>query len=171
MMICTFVNDLVRWTRDVETNSLSLPLRPPVVQKFTLILCFPTHISFRSLTWASIPRDRTARRTIWPVACRSNDVRGKWIEKFVFPRSCSVSIRVSQNVINGRCRNTNMIHSSASTPSANERDPGALHSTKIDLFPWVLVAPYDNAWLVAINQKERFLRGTMPVKPVVLSAG
>ena len=53
------------------------------------ILSLPTQMSFRSFTFASTPSERTARSTTCAVACRSNDARGRCIEKFVLPKSCS----------------------------------------------------------------------------------
>ena len=52
-----------------------------------LILFSPTQMSFLSFTCASTPSDRTAWRMSLLVACRSNESRGRWSEKFVFPRS------------------------------------------------------------------------------------
>ena len=54
-----------------------------------------------------------------------------------------------------------MIHSPASTPSTNERDPGPPQGWKVDLFPWILIASYDNTWLVTIYQQKRFLFRTV----------
>ena len=42
-----------------------------------LILLNPTQMSFLSFTCASTPSDRTARRMSLPVACRSNEARGR----------------------------------------------------------------------------------------------
>ena len=54
------------------------------------ILLPPTQTSFRSFTVASTPSERTARSTTCAVACRSNDSRGRWMEKFVLPKSCRI---------------------------------------------------------------------------------
>jgi len=125
MVICTVVDNFIRWPRDVETTSLSVPPQPSVGEKVVLILSFPNTISFLSLMCASIPSERTARRTICAVACRSNDVRGRWIEKFVFPRSCQIYSSL-EDVYQypWNFKYTNMIYSPTSTPSANERDSG-----------------------------------------------
>lgn len=53
------------------------------------IFSFPTQMSFRSFTCALMPRLRTALSITCAVAWRSKDVRGKWMEKFVLPRSCT----------------------------------------------------------------------------------
>jgi hypothetical protein len=63
--------------------------------------------------------------------------------------------------IHGIFKYTNMIYSPTSTPSANERDSGPPQGRKVDLFPWILIAPYDDTWLVAIYQQKRFLCGTV----------
>lgn len=46
-------------------------------QQSTLIFSSPTHMSFRSLAWASTPRERTARTTICAVTCLWNEWRGR----------------------------------------------------------------------------------------------
>jgi len=55
-----------------------------------LILSAPTQISFLSFRAAvRTPSERTARKTICAVTWRSKEVRGRWMEKFVLPRSLS----------------------------------------------------------------------------------
>lgn len=55
-----------------------------------LILSAPTQISFLSFRAAvATPNERTARKMIWAVTWRSKEVRGRWMEKFVLPRSLS----------------------------------------------------------------------------------
>jgi hypothetical protein len=50
---------------------------------------------------------------------------------------------------------TYMVDSTSAASSANERNPSCARGYQVNLFPWVLVSPYDNAWAVAIQQKQR----------------
>ena len=80
-------------------------------------------MSLRSFTHASMLHERTARRTSLAVTFRSNELRGRWIEKLVFPMSYSQemspqSVRTSQY--------THMVHRSPATAPSYEWNVGAM---------------------------------------------
>ena len=114
----------------------------------THIFSFPMHISLRSLTWASMSKDLTAFKITWAVAYLSNEVRGRWMEKLVLPRSCKVHKSMPNLPVGWKC--TYMINGTTSTSSAYERNSSSLGSCYVDLFPRILIAPYDHTRFIAI---------------------
>lgn len=106
-------------------------------------------ISFRSFKFASTPSERTARRTSFPVSLRSNAERDRWIEKFVFPRSC-IPVSLQPDAWD-EYHATYMVHCPAPTPPADDRGTRPLRRRQVDLFPRVLVASYDDAWRISVQ--------------------
>ena len=114
----------------------------------THIFSFPMYISLRSLTRASMSKDLTAFKITWAVTCLSNEVRGRWMEKLVLPRSCKVHKSMPDLPVGRKC--TYMINSTTSTSSAYERNSSPLGSCYVDLFPRILIAPYDHTRSIAV---------------------
>jgi hypothetical protein len=86
MVVCSILRNLVGRARHVDIGEF-LFMRYGWESHKKLILYGPTQTSLRSLIDASTPSERTARRTSCAVTWRLNELRGRWIEKFVFPMS------------------------------------------------------------------------------------
>ena len=117
------------------------------------ILSLPTHMSFRSFTFASTPSERTALSTTCAVACRSNDARGRCMEKFVLPRSCAIDRLLRGHARAPRRYTTYVVDRASSTMSPNERNAGATRRADVDFLPRILVPAYDDTGIIAVEQE------------------
>ena len=111
-------------------------------------------MSLRSFTHASMLHERTARKTSSAVKCRSNERRGRWIEKLVFPTSYS---RENEPAECKTSQHTYMIHRSPATASSYKGNVGAMQLRKVHFFPRILVSTYNNARPIAVDEQERFM--------------
>ena len=50
-----------------------------------------------------------------------------------------------------------MVHRPSAAAPAYERNAGATQGMKVHFLPGILVSPYDDAWFVAIDEKEWLL--------------
>ena len=95
--------------------------------------------SFRSFVRApETPMySRTARSTTVPVRARSNEPRGVWILKLVFPRSCKCVRQSSQEESR---KGAHMEDCPAAAASSDKLDFETVHCAKVDFLPRILQA-------------------------------